>query len=276
MLRHVSSAAVVLLAALGSLTLAAAEESKEGGGKTKGPPKELAVDLGGGVKLEMILIPAGEFLMGSPDSDVVAFPHEKPQHKVRIPRPFYLGKCLVTQEQWQTVMGDNPSQFKGPKNPVDHVSWEDCRQFGEKLSAKLGGGKFSLPSEAQWEYACRAGHKRAYCFGDDDSQLGQYAWYENDSGGQTHPVGQKKPNAWGVYDMHGNVWEWTADWFDGEYYVHSPVDDPPGPATGYYRVVRGGGCRSYAWSCRSANRSWYSPEYRDDPLGFRVARVPAE
>ena len=142
------------------------------------------------------------------DSDKDAAADEKPQHRVRITKPFYLGKYLVTQEQWEAVMGSNPSQLKGPKNPVEKVSWEDCQQFLGKLNAKsaVGGGKFQLPSEAQWEYACRAGSTTKYCFGDDESKLGEYAWYNAKSGNT--PVGEKKPNAWGLYDMHGNIWEW--------------------------------------------------------------------
>ena len=141
------------------------------------PAKEIAADLGGGIKMELVLIPAGEFLMGSPDSDNNASDSEKPQHRVRIVKPFYLGKYLVTQEQWKAVMGDNPSHFKGPKNPVESVSWHDCQKFLEKLNRKVGGGGFSLPTEAHWEYACRAGSTTRYCFGDDESGLGGYAWY---------------------------------------------------------------------------------------------------
>jgi len=141
------------------------------------PPKELTLDLGKGVKLELILIPSGEFLMGSPDSDEDADAQEKLQHRVRITRPFYLGKYLVTQEQWETVMGNNPSEFKGPKNPVESVSWDDCQQFFDKLNKRQGNpvGKFVLPSEAQWEYACRAGSKTRYCFGDDEKMKSNWA-----------------------------------------------------------------------------------------------------
>ena len=169
----------------------------------EGVPREIAVDLGKGVKLEMVLIPAGEFLMGSPDSDKDAYPDEKPQHRVRITKPFYFGKFLVTQEQWEAVMGNNPSHFKGPKNPVEDVRWEDCQQFLGKLNAKVGGGKFQLPTEAQWEYACRAGSTTRYCFGDDESKFGEYAWYEMNSGNTTHPVGEKKPNGWGLMTSTG-------------------------------------------------------------------------
>ena len=135
-----------------------------------------------------------------------------------ITKPFYLGKYEVTQEQWEAVMGSNPSHFKGPKNPVEQVSWDDCQQFLVKLNAKSGGqgSKFVLPTEAQWEYACRAGSTGKFCFGDDEKQLGEYAWYEANSGDKTHPVGEKKPNTFGLHDMHGNVWEWCQDWY-GEY-----------------------------------------------------------
>ena len=275
MFRQVWTVALVLLAVLGSLAVATAEEPKESVSKTKEPPKEVTVDLGKGVKLDLVLIPAGEFMMGSPDSDRDGFDWEKPQHKVRITKPFYLGKYLVTQEQWQTVMDSNPSLLKGPKNPVEQVSWEDCQKFLGKLNTKsaAGGGKFQLPSEAQWEYACRAGSKTRYCFGDDEKQLGEYAWYDKNSGGKTHPVGEKKPNAWGLYDMHGGVWEWCADWYKD--YKESPVDDPMGAATGSFRVFRGGSWYFPAGGCRSAFRYGNLPGSRRH-LGLRVSRVPAD
>jgi formylglycine-generating enzyme required for sulfatase activity len=277
MFRQVSKVVVVVLVAVGSVAVATAEEPKKADSKTEGLPKELSVDLGKGVKLEMVQIPAGEFLMGSPDSDKDSFiKREIPQHRVRITKPFYLGKYLVTQEQWEAVMGNNPSQFEGPKNPVEKVSWRDCQQFLDKLNAKsiTGRGKFELPSEAQWEYACRAGSKTRYCFGDDDSKLGEYAWYKENSGKNTHPVGGKKPNAWGLYDMHGNVWEWCQDWCEDGYYKKSPVDDPSGPTAGRFHIVRGGCWSTPARKCRSATRSEYWT--RSYFLGLRVALIPAD
>jgi formylglycine-generating enzyme required for sulfatase activity len=241
----------------------------------KQPSKKLTVDLGGGVKMELVLIPAGEFLMGPSDSDKDVFPTDK-QHRVRITKPFYLGKYLVTQEQWEAVMGKNPSHFKGPKNPVEVVSWDDCQKFLGKLNAKsaAGAGKFQLPTEAQWEYACRAGSTTKYCFGDDKSKLGEYAWYDANSGNTTHPVGEKKPNTWGLYDMHGNVWEWCQDLYGA--YRAEAVRDPMGAAKGSDRVYRGGGWINPAWHCRSVFRGNSEPGFRYASLGLRVFRAPAD
>ncbi len=171
------------------------------------------------------------------------------------------------------MMGSNPSHFRGRTNPVESMSWEDCRQFCDMLNARPrpAGGRFRLPTEAQCEYACRAGSRTRYSFGDNESVLGEYAWHDSS---ETHPVGKKKPNAWGLYDMHGNVWELCQDWYDGGYYAHSPTDDPPGPATGPNHVSRGGGWIDPADFCRSAYR--YGPGNRDFTLGLRVSLVPAE
>jgi formylglycine-generating enzyme required for sulfatase activity len=232
--------------------------------------KLVRLDLGKGVMIDFVLIRPGTFTMGSDEGN-----NEKPVHKVTITKPFYLGKYLVTQEQWEAVMGNNPSNFKGPKNPVENVSWDDCQAFCAKLAASYRG-TFRPPTEAQWEYACRAGSTGKYCFGDNETQLGEYAWYSDNSGQKTHPVGEKKSNAWGLYDMHGNVWEWCQDWYDNGYYAGSPADDPPGPATGSDRVGRGGSWYFPAGRCRSADRFGFGPGYRIIHLGFRVSRVLAE
>ncbi len=197
------------------------------------------------VGMEFVLIPAGEFMMGSPEGE--GDYDERPQHKVIITRPFYMQTTPVTQAQWKKVIGrkflrrtKNPSYFKGDDLPVERVSWKDAQRFLEKLNQKEQKGRYRLPTEAEWEYACRAGSATKYSFGNDEGRLGEYAWYDKNSGGKTHPVGQKKPNAWGLYDMHGNVWEWCSDWYDKDYYRNSPSRNPKGPTNGRYRVLRGG------------------------------------
>jgi formylglycine-generating enzyme required for sulfatase activity len=219
--------------------------------------------------MEFVLIVAGEFLMGSNDFD-----DEKPVHRVRISKNFYLGKYEVTQAQWQAVMGANPSRFKGETLPVEQVSWGDTQEFIKRLNAKEGGTKYRLPREAEWEYATRAGTTTAYSFGDNASQLGEYAWFTTNSGGTTHPVGQKKSNPWGLYDMHGNVWEWVHDWYNKDTYKSptSTAVDPQGPSAGSYRVLRGGSWNLNASYCRSANRYLNAPGHRIDFLGFRLLR----
>jgi formylglycine-generating enzyme required for sulfatase activity len=232
---------------------------------------ERAFDLGGAVKIEFILVPAGLFMMG--EEGTTAW--ESPVHEVKITKPFWIGKYEVTQEQWQAIMGSNPSHFKGPRNPVENVSWDNCHAFLKKLNEKFGnsGVKFSLPTEAQWEYACRAGSTTRYSFGEDESSLQDYAWIPDNSEQATHPVGQKRPNAWGLYDMYGNVLELCADWLGPAYYAESPIDDPPGPATGTLPVVRGGAFTSEkaALECRSAGRvGCPSAATRAMWMGFRV------
>ena len=226
------------------------------------------------IGMKFKLIPAGEFMMGSPDDDSGKTDYETPQHLVRITKPFYLGIHEVTQEQYEKVMDKNPSKFKGSSLPVEQVSWEDVTEFCKKLSEMDEEYDYRLPTEAEWEYACRAGTTTIYSCGDkwDPS----YAWFDSNSSGKTHPVGLKQPNAWGLHDMHGNVFEWCQDWYDGAYYKSSPSDDPAGPATGSGRVLRGGGWNGAAGRCRSAFRYRFAPVNHGIDLGFRVAQVPAE
>ena len=227
------------------------------------------------IGMEFIQIPAGSFTMGADKKFEEASDDETPQHRVTLSQPFYLGKYEVTQAEWVAVMGNYPSKFKGRSNPVDTVSWNDAQSFISRLNAKEGK-KYRLPTEAEWEYAARAGTKSTYSFGDDAGQLGQYAWYENNSGSQTHPVGQKQPNPWGLYDMHGNVWEWVNDWYNGSYYGRSPSTDPTGPSGGVYRVLRGGGWHLSAGYLRSAYRDNEAPDLCDESVGFRLALSPGQ
>jgi formylglycine-generating enzyme required for sulfatase activity len=232
-------------------------------------PKECSVPLGRGLHMEFVLIPAGEFTMGSQTGGA----DEKPAHKVSIAKPFYLGKCEVTQKQWQTLMNQNLSRYEGTNNPVEHISWKECHKFLEALVEKWPANRFRLPSEAEWEYACRAGSTTAYCCGDDDSALNQYAWYEANSEYRTHPVGTKKANAWGLFDMHGNVLEWCADMYEGNY-EGAPTD---GSARTTVKdkdpncVLRGGAYDGSAKKLRSSYRAWGYPILQDKAIGFRVA-----
>ncbi|MFT5407510.1 MAG: sulfatase activating formylglycine-generating enzyme [Verrucomicrobiales bacterium] len=255
--------------------------------------KEIKVNLGGGIALEMVLIPAGTFTMGAARGDR----DEYPQHQVRITKPFYMSKYEVTQEQWVAVMGGKaPGKVQNPKNPVESVDRKQVGEFLKKLNEKLGGkafigkhpldlkdlprilGTYYLPSEAEWEYACRAGSRTRYCFGDDEKRLGEYAWVYANSKGSAQPVGKKKPNAWGLYDMHGNVWEICRDEYYADYYAASPKDDPQGPSATHRHVTvtRGGGWSYSAKSSRSAERGYLNMGHhreRSDALGFRIART---
>jgi formylglycine-generating enzyme required for sulfatase activity len=213
--------------------------------------------------------------MGGPKNEEERGENEGPQHKVRITKPFYMGRHEVTQEQWERVMGNNPSKFKGAKNPVEQVSWNDCQEFLKKLNALVKiRGTFRLPTEAEWEYACRAGSRTPYSFGDDQAQLPRYGWFAANSDRRTQPVGQKQRNAWGLYDMHGNVWEWCADWYGP--YGKATETDPTGPKTGPSRVLRGGAWNLNPQNCQSASRHGTSPIHRDYRFGFRVVVVAGD
>jgi formylglycine-generating enzyme required for sulfatase activity len=207
---------------------------------------------------KFVLVPAGTFTMED--------------HQVTISKPFYMQTTEVTQGQWKAVMGSNPSDFKdcGDNCPVENVSWNDAQKFIQKLNSMEGGNKYCFPTEAEWEYAARsAGKNETYSGGND---IDAVAWYYSNSGDKTHPVGQKKPNGLGIYDMSGNVWEWCQDWYGS--YPSGSVTDPTGPSSGADRVLRGGSWNSYARSSRSAVRDGYVPGNGDFNLGFRLLRTP--
>ena len=235
--------------------------------KSLGKPMEAKIDLGKGVKLEMVLIPAGKFMMGSPGAEVGRRENET-QHEVTLTKPFYMGKYEVTQEQWQVIMGSNPSETKGARFPVNKVSWNDCQQFIKKLNAKTNGG-YRLPTESEWEYACRAGTQTVFYFGDSltksDANYGP--------GGKSIAVGSYKPNAFGLYDMHGNVFEWCEDWFGS--YPEESVTDPKGAATGTRRGLRGGAFNGGEGGLRSSFRNDFDPPgFGYSIIGFRLVRAP--
>ena len=220
------------------------------------------ITLPGGETMEMIYVAPGSFMMGSPESEEGRRSDEK-QHRVTLTKGFWLGKYEVTQKQWKSVMGNNPSQFKGDDLPVERVYWGDCQKFIRKVNAQLNCGA-RLPTEAEWEYACRAGTTGPYA-GDGLDGMG---WYKSNGRGRTHPVGQKQPNPWGFYDMHGNVWELCDDWYG--YYPYGSVMDPTGSASGDEHVLRGGSWFHKARVCRSARRGGRNPGKRTWDDGFRL------
>ena len=273
----------VVLGLVGALTVVAQEVK---------PGKVDVVDFGEGVKLEMVLVPAGKFKMGLTKKELADFKvsyqedikktknrelgkkeievvniimnFQGKQHEVTLTKPFYMGKHEVTQEQWESVMGKNPSEEKGNKLPVTNVSWIDCQEFIKKLNAKTDGG-YRLPTESEWEYACRAGTTTAYSFGDSLTKSDA-----NIDSGDSKAVGSYKPNAFGLYDLHGNVWEWCEDWH-GEYPF--AVTDPKGPATGNRRVMRGGCFFDNALKAGSSFRHGLAPAPGEYRVGFRLART---
>jgi len=233
-----------------------------------GIPRMCAVAVGEGLMLDAALVPAGVFVMGGSDDDRDRNRNEAPRHEVEITRPFYLGVYPVTQAQYHAVTGENPSRDVGHDVPVNMVSWLEAEDYCAVLSRRCGLA-VRLPTEAGWEYACRAGCAARFSFG--QLSMLQYMWYSGNAEGRAHSVGTKRPNAWGLYDMHGNVWEWCADWYSSDYYGLSDRSDPGGPEIGDSRVMRGGGYRHSARRCRSSNRDGDKPDARHPTLGFRVA-----
>ena len=214
-------------------------------------------------------VSAGAFSMGSRN----AGDNAHPVHDVVLSHDFEIGRYEVTQAQWQAVLGDNPSHFRGVDLPVERVSWVDVQSFLEALNARRDGFVYRLPTDAEWEYAARAGTTGDY---GGTGVLGEMGWYARNAGGSTHAVGTKQPNAWGLYDMHGNVWEWVHDWYDKTYYASSPTTDPRGPITGTARVCRGGGWSYSAGRSMSASRAHPPPDARDSFIGFRLVRAPKQ
>jgi len=236
--------------------------------------------IGNSIGMEFILIPAGEFEMDSQSREKRRKLWESPVHRVSIKKPFYLGRYPVTQKQWQKVVGNNPSYFKGEKNPVENISWVESRAFLRKLNtlekANENNYLYRLPTEAEWEYVARAGMTTSYFFGDDETKLTENAWFLKNSGLETHSVGLKKPNPWGLYDMYGNVGEWVQD----EYHINykgAPADgrawESLFPSVSIpVRIRRGGGWNGNAGCCRSAERLFAAQDKRLNSLGFRVVK----
>jgi formylglycine-generating enzyme required for sulfatase activity len=223
------------------------------------------------IGMKFVIIHPGTFTMGSPYDEPGRLNDER-RHKVTLSKPFYLQTTEVTQAQWQAVMDSNPSTFRdcGDDCPVEGVTWFDCQEFIKRLNRIENTNKYRLPTEAEWEYACRAESKTRFCFGSSKAELGEHAWYRDNSGKRTNPVEQKKANPWGLYDMHGNVWEWCTDWY-GEY-SDGHVTDPRGPYDGWARLLRGGGCNYYSGFIRSAARGKATPDSRYYNRGLRIAK----
>ncbi len=225
-----------------------------------------------------VLIPAGRFTMGD-EKEIDATPHEVSVSS------FYMDTHPVTQAEYEAVMGENPSRWKGAGNPVEQMRWSDAAKYCNARSklerlqpcydlntweCNFEASGYRLPTEAEWEYACRAGTQTAYFFGNDPAKLRDYAWFDQNAGGKPHPVGQKPPNPWGLYDMHGNVWEWCNDFYKVDYYQESPRENPRGPKTGDTKVVRGGAWKFSAESCRCGYRYNEDPGYADVCFGYDI------
>lgn len=239
------------------------------------PGTSMTLALGRGIELDLVWMPAGQFTMGSPESEE-GHGNDETAHPVKLTRGFWMGRHPVTQEQYEVVADQNPSDFKGPQHPVEQVSWSDAAAFCQKLTERLAtstvlpeGMTIDLPTEAQWEYACRAGTRTRFWLGARDEDLIKIAWCYENSDSTTHPVGRKAANAWGLHDVHGNVWEWCHDWYGG--CGAEAETDPEGPASGEYRVSKGGSWGSLAIGTRCAARQQVRPDACHSGTGFRIA-----
>ena len=229
---------------------------------------EISIPVKNGISIEMVKVEAGIFMMGATSEMKNPYSDEKPVHQVILSNDYYMGKYEVTQALWQTVMGSNPSYFKGDNLPIEQVSWNDCQEFISKLNG-ITGRKFRLPTEAEWEYAARGGKQSNGYQYSGSSNISDVAWYEDNSGSTTHPVGTKQANELGIFDMSGNVYEWCQDWYGS--YVGSPQTNPTGANSGSYRVFRGGSWRYELDFCRLSCRYSHTPSTRGSSLGFRLA-----
>jgi formylglycine-generating enzyme required for sulfatase activity len=260
----------------GKIELAAKQVEHEAPRKKEAIPKTYTNSIG----MKFALIPAGEFEMGSPSDEEGRLSFEGPVHRVKISKPFYLGIYPVTQKEWKAIIKwkygpwNSASGFEGDDLPVNSIWWNNIMEYIRRLNKKEGPDKYRLPSEAEWEYAARAGTTTKYSFGDDESELGDYAWYSGNSDSKTHPVGQKKQNPWGLYDIHGNVWEWVLDsWHDN--YSRAPADGSAwkaGDVDNFTGVARGGSWDDLAGLCRSAHRKCSAEGFRYGGIGFRLLR----
>lgn len=232
-----------------------------------GEPDALETFVSPSTQMEFVKIPAGCYAMG----DDQGYAYERPAHRVCV-GSFFLGRYEVTQKQWGLLMEENRSRFLGENLPVQRVSWEDAREFIRRLNEREGTDRYRLPTEAEWERAARAGTQTRYYWGDEIDNA--YVWFYGSAGFTMHPVGTRRPNAFGLYDMLGSVWEWVSDWYDSKYYSISPRDNPTGPATGRMRVRRGGSIANLSTYVRCASRYRDRPGKRHYILGFRVARSP--
>ncbi|MDW7732838.1 MAG: formylglycine-generating enzyme family protein [Methanolobus sp.] len=223
------------------------------------------------IGMEFVKIPAGDFAMGSPEDETYSNNDERPQHLVSIQGDYYIGIYEVTQEQWKEIMDTEPFYFKGDDLPADKISWNDANKFIEKLNQMEGTDKYRLPTEAEWEYAARAGTTTAYSFGNDASELVDYGWYDANSEDKTHAVGLKEPNPWGLYDIHGNVAEWVLDEYHTNYFK-APTDGSEWTGGVDRHVYRGGSWTSNDVNCRSGNRDEISPGSRKENIGFRIVK----